>query len=137
MPYKNRNTGWELQDGNVVTVTRSAYTISATQEDTSLVAAVPGRRIRVLALALVSGASVGVATCDNRANHVVFRSIGSATSALTGSIDLSSSGPLTASYVLPYCPVGWFQTAVGDALYVSSLQSASAVIDSEIVYAEV
>ena len=139
MPHKRRDTGFEMSDGATVTVGRDITSITASQDDSEVVAAVSGRRIRVLALAMVASSSLGAdaTSIGDRVNHVIFRSIGSATSAVTGSIAVNNHGVVPSYYTLPYNPNGWFQTAIGDALFASSLQSASAIIDLNITYAEV
>jgi len=88
--------------------------------DNTLVAAVTGRKIRVLACALVAGGAVTVR----------FES-GAGGTALTGQMSLAANGVLT----LPYNQAGWFETAAGALL---NLELSGAVsVDGALVYAEV
>jgi len=80
--------------------------------DNTLVAAVTGAQIRVLAIALVA---------TGGANTVRLES-GAGGTALTGLMDLIADGQL----VLPYNPAGWCQTAAGSLLNLE-LSAATAV----------
>ena len=105
----------------------AAYSVTALQDDISLVAAVPGKRIRVLGLA-INSSSVPSASLGK----FIFRSIGSATSAITASLNIGSSGLVWP--VTPYHTDGWFQTALGDALFFSTTAASAGI---QIVYVEV
>jgi hypothetical protein len=70
--------------------------------DNTLVAAVPGRKIRVMSCFLIADASTV---------SVQFRSA-AAGAALTGPVPLAAS----AGFVLPYNEAGWFQTDIGELL---------------------
>lgn len=85
---------------------------ASTLGDNTLVAAVTGKKIRVVSLALVA---------TGGANTV---RLGSAASgqAMTGAMDLPSDGQL----VLPYNPAGWCETVAGDLLNLE-LSAATAV----------
>lgn len=75
---------------------------AAAAGDNTLVAAVAGKRIRVLALILVaSGGALSVRLES-----------GAGGAALTGVMDLAADGQL----VLPWNPAGWCQTAVAALL---------------------
>ena len=110
MGFRNRTVGYELAANEVVTPANVAFSISAAQDDTQLVAAVANRRIRVYSLQCAFGGAASTSL-----NHVVFRSIGSATSAISGSMYF---GQGTKSW--PYNPNGWMETAIGDGLFFSS-----------------
>ncbi len=73
----------------------------ASSGDNTLVAAVTGKKIRVLSLILVSAGTMTVR----------FES-GASGTALTGQMSLVD----TAGFVLPYNPRGWFETAAGSLL---------------------
>ena len=110
MGFRNRTAGYELAANEVVTPASVAFSLSVAQDDTQLVAAVANRRIRVYAL---QGAFGGASSTS--LNHVIFRSIGSATSAISGSMFFGQGAK-----VWPYNPNGWMQTDVGDGLFFSS-----------------
>jgi len=78
--------------------------IAASQTASSLVAAVTGKKIRVVALAMVTG---GTAT------DVTFNSASTAISPLFAN---GANG----GAVLPFNPVGWFETVAGEALTVTT-----------------
>lgn len=94
---------------------------AATSGDNELVAAVSGKKIRVLAGALVmTGTAVTIR----------FES-GAGGTALTGQMTPTQGGVIT----LPFSPVGHFETAAGSAL---SLELGGAQsVDGWIVYVEV
>jgi hypothetical protein len=79
-----------------------AVVAASTGGDNTLVAAVSGKKIRVLALVLVASGG---------ANTVRLESAASGT-ALTGQMDLVSDGQL----ILPYNPAGWCETVAGQLL---------------------
>ncbi len=74
---------------------------SAGSGDNTLVAAVAGKRIRVLSLFAITAGAVTVA----------FESAASGT-ALTGDMNVASKG----SIIMPFNPEGWFQTVAGELL---------------------
>lgn len=84
--------------------------------DTPLVAAVPGARIRVIAVVVVA----------TLANSVHFRS---AATPITASFPLAANG----GFVLPVNELGWFETAVGEALAVN--MSAATATGLQVIYA--
>ncbi len=87
--------------------------------DNTLVAAVPGKRLRVLKYTLLSSGFVGVK----------FRS--GATADLTGSMPLAANSGVGGAY----CPAGLFETATGDPLVVNL--SAGVGIAGHLTYIEV
>lgn len=104
------------------TVRNPAYAIidAATSGDNTLVAAVTSRRIRVLALFLVSAGTV----------NVRFES-GAGGTALTGQMNLVAN----TGFVLPYNPAGWFETGVNTLLNLEL--SAAISVDGALTYIEV
>ncbi len=74
---------------------------AAASGDNTLVAAVSGKRIRVLSLFLVASGAVTVA----------FES-GASGTALTGDMNVGANGNVT----MPFNPEGWFQTVAGALL---------------------
>jgi len=93
---------------------------AATSGDNTLVAAVSGRRIRVLALFLVSAGTVNVRFED-----------GAGGTALTGQMNLVAN----TGFVLPYNPAGWFQTGTNTLLNLEL--SAAISVDGALTYIEV
>ena len=90
---------------------------AASSGDNTLVAAVPGKKIRVLSLWLVSAGTVTTR----------FES-GAGGTALSGQATLAVNN----IYVLPYNPGGWFETAVGSLL---NLELSGAVsVDGSLSY---
>lgn len=89
-----------------------AVVAAATGGDNTLVAAVTGKKIRVIALVLVASGG---------ANSVRLES-GASGTAITGVMDIIDNGQL----VLPYNPAGWCETAAA-ALLNMELSAATAV----------
>lgn len=81
-----------------------------------VVAAVAGKKIRVLALALV---------CGGTATTIVFQSDAAAISA-------TFAQGINGVLALPYNPVGWFETVEGEALKVTT--GAGATTGIQVVY---
>jgi regulator of RNase E activity RraA len=101
--------------------TKFAVVDAASSGDNTLVAAVTGKKIRVLA---------GMLTMTGTAVTVRFES-GAGGTALTGQMTPTQGSTIT----LPYCPVGHFETAAA-ALLNLELGGAQSV-DGYIVYCEV
>lgn len=92
----------------------------ATSGNNTLVAAVAGRKIRVLAYHITAAGAV-TARFESGADGT----------ALTGQMTLAQGGTISA----PYNPLGWFETAAGTLL---NLELSSAVsVDGVLVYVEV
>jgi hypothetical protein len=89
-----------------------AAVAAAAAGDNTLVAAVTGKRIRVLALALVASGGANSARLESAAGGT----------ALTGVMDIGDNGQL----VLPYNPAGWCQTVAAELLNLE-LSAATAV----------
>lgn len=93
---------------------------AATSGDNTLVSAVTSKKIRVVALYLVAAGSV----------NVRFES-GAGGTALSGQMNLVAN----TGFVLPFNPVGWFETAVTTLLNIEL--SAAISVDGTLVYVEV
>lgn len=94
---------------------------TATNGDTEVIAGVSSRRIRVLALFLtMTGTAVTIRFEDTRAG-----------TALTGQMTPSQGQTI----VLPFNPVGWFQTTAGNSLNLELGGGQS--VDGAITYVEV
>lgn len=101
---------------NVSDPIRAAINVAGSGNNT-LVAAVAGRKVRVLAVALVPAAAV-TARFESAANG----------SALSGQMPLAANADL----VLPYNPAGWFETVTAELL---NLELSGAVaVDGVLVY---
>jgi hypothetical protein len=87
---------------------------------TTIIALVAAKRIRVLALQLVASGAVNA----KWQSHVT-------PTDLTGLAYLAANG----GYVLPYNPVGWFQTVAGEALDINL--SAAIAVGGSITYVTV
>tara|TARA_R110002126_G_scaffold144495_1_gene290586 strand:+ start:850 stop:1197 length:348 start_codon:yes stop_codon:yes gene_type:complete len=106
--------------GNTTTIIKRAAINVAGSGDNTIVTAVTGKKIRVLALSLTPAAAVTAR----------FESAAGGT-ALTGAMELGAKVNL----VLDYNPVGWFETTAGALL---NLELSGAIsVDGLIVYAEV
>ncbi len=92
---------------------------AAASGDNTLVAAVTGRKIRVVSLYMVASAAVTAR----------FES-GAGGTALSGQMQLAANGVLE----LPYNPAGWFETAAGALLNLEL--SAATSVDGGLSYVE-
>ncbi len=93
---------------------------AASSGDNTIVAAVTGKKIRVVALFVVAAGAVNVA----------FES-GAGGTALTGQMNLTTNS----GFVLDYNPVGWFETASATLL---NLELSGAIsVDGALTYIEV
>ena len=109
-----------IGNGNFRLIPKFAVIDAATSGDNTLVAAVASKKIRVLSLWLVASAAV----------NTRFES-GASGTALTGQANLAANG----GYVLPFSPVGHFETASGVLL---NLELSGAVsVDGSLCYVEV
>jgi len=92
----------------------------ATSGDNTVVSAVTGKKIRVIALFLVSAGTV----------NVRFESAAGGT-ALTGQMNLIAN----TGFVLPFNPAGWFETVASELL---NLELSGAIsVDGSLTYVEV
>jgi len=111
-----------LYDGTTPCQVKKAIIDGATSGDNELVAAVSGKKIRVIALfAIMTGTAVTIR----------FES-GAGGTALTGQMTPSQGG----GFVLPFNPVGWFaDTAAGQSL--SMELGGAQSVDGSMAYIEV
>lgn len=103
-----------VQDGSS-TLTPQFAVINAASGATTIVSSVANRKIRVLQYTCVADA-----TCN-----ATFRSN---TTPITGTFPIAQNGGLA----VPYCPLGLFETAVGEALTVNITSAAD--LDGHLVY---
>ena len=96
---------------------------AATADDNTLVAAVSGKKIRVLALAVIAGAAGNIYFQSAAAGDVIFG--GSA-----NKIQLAANG----GFVLPFNPAGWFETDVSELLNMNA--SSTGPFSGGLVYVE-
>ena len=92
----------------------------ALSPDNTIIAAVTGKKIVVVALFMVAAGSVVVRFED-----------GIAGTALTGQMNLTTNSGFT----LPFNPVGWFETSVNTLLNMELDTTVS--VDGSIVYVEI
>lgn len=113
-----------LYSGSTALTPKFAFAnVNASSTDSSIVAAVTAKRIRVLAVAAVAGATATTLTFNTKPAGA-----GSAISPLLAN---GANG----GEILPFSPVGWFQTASGEGLTVTTGSgSATGVL---VVYVEV
>lgn len=97
--------------------------VAASQTDSNIVTAVTSKKIRVLAAYFVAGATATNVTFNTKPAGA-----GSAISALFA--DSANGGA-----ILPFCPVGWFETASGQGLTVTT--GAGSTTGIGVVYVEV
>ncbi len=93
---------------------------AATSGDNTIVAAVAGRRLRVLGLVIVASGAVTARFED-----------GAGGTALTGQMQLGANGVIEYGYN----PAGWFETSAGTLLNLEL--SAATSVDGALVYVEV
>lgn len=105
---------------NGSSVVKYAAISASTSGDNTIVAAVTGKKIRVLSLVLVSAGTTTTA----------FESAAGGT-ALTGDMALVAN----TGYVLPYNPFGWFQTVASELLNLEL--SAAIAVAGSLTYVEV
>ena len=109
-----------IQNGTTALTPKFAIIDAASSGDNTLVAAVSSKKIRVLSLFLVASAAVTVRVES-----------GAGGTALTGQMQLAANG----GFVLPFNPVGWFETAATTLL---NLELSGAIsVDGSLVYVEV
>jgi hypothetical protein len=96
---------------------------ASTSGNNTLVAAVAGKKIRVLGLAVVAGAAGNIYFTSNNSGTVIF-------GGSTNTIDLAVNG----GFVLPMTPtaVGWFETTAGQALVMNA--SSTGPFSGGVVY---
>lgn len=110
----------KLHDGATALTPKFAVIDAATSGDNTLLAAVTSKKIRVVSLFIVAAGAV----------NVRFES-GTGGAALTGQMNLAANG----GFVLPFNPVGWFESASGVLLNLEL--SAAVSVDGSLGYVEV
>jgi hypothetical protein len=109
-----------MQSGNDEVTPKFAIIDAATSGDNTLVSAVASKKLRVLSAFMVAAGAV----------NARFES-GAGGTALTGQMNLTTNR----GFVLPFNPVGWFETAANTLL---NLELSGAVsVDGSLVYIEV
>lgn len=96
-------------------------TVAASQTDSVLIAAVAGKKIRVLSIALVVAGTATTSTFGSKAGA-------GATTAISPAFSPAANGSL----VLPFSPTGWMETLSGEGLVVTTGAGSASVY--QIVY---
>lgn len=109
-----------IYNGTTALTPKFAIIDASTSGDNTLVASVSSKKIRVHALYMVAAGDV----------NARFES-GAGGTALSGQMNLTTNS----GFVLPYNPVGWFETAVTTLLNLEL--SAAVSVDGSLVYTEV
>lgn len=120
MPVQASAESSQMTAGGTVVTPKFAVIDAATSGDNTLVAAVTGKKVRVVAAFLVAAGAV----------NVRFES-GAGGTALTGQMNLIAN----TGFVLPYNPAGWFETGSNTLLNLEL--SAAISVDGALVYIEV
>lgn len=113
-----------IRNGTTLLTPKFAFVnVAASQTDSSVVAAVTSKKIRVLSLYMVAGAT---------ATNVTFGSKpGGASTAKSALFANAANG----GAVLPFNPLGWFESASGEGLCVTT--GAGSTTGIGVVYVEV
>lgn len=114
-----------IQNGTTALTPKFAAIAAATSGDNTLVAAVVGKKIRVLALMLVAAGSVNAYFTSAAGGTVIF-------GGSTNKIALVAN----TGFVLPFSPVGWFENSSTNQLLNLNL-SAAVAVSGGLVYVEV
>ena len=115
-----------VNDAGAPLLPKFAAIAAATSGANTLAAAVTGKKIRVLALCLVAGAAGNIYFNSAVAGTVIFGGSSSSTK-----IQLAANG----GFVLPFSPVGWFETVAGELLNMQA--SSTGPFSGGLVYVEV
>lgn len=110
--------------GGVVLTPKFAAIAAATSGNNTLVAAVTGKKIRVLSLMLVAGAAGNIYFTTAAGGTVIF-------GGSTNTINLPANG----GFVLPFSSVGWFETVAAQLLNMNA--SSTGPFSGGLVYVEV
>lgn len=113
-----------IQNGLVALTPKFAAIAAATSGNNSLVALVSSKKIRVLSLMLFAGAAGDIYFTSNSGGTVIFG--GSA-----NKIKLAANQ----GFVLDFSPVGWMETASGEALFLNT--SSTGPFSGGLTYIEV
>ena len=104
----DRGNSYQTEAGTWINVNRALANVAASQTDSSLVAAVAGKKIRVIFLIAKAGATATVATFNSKG--------AGAGVAISAAFANGANGDVT----LPYNKDGWFETTAGEALTVTT-----------------
>lgn len=111
--------------GQAASIVKRAFAnIAASTTDGAVVAAVASKRIRVVSIAVFNQGGTGT-------THTFNTKPGGAGSAISAARFTSGGG----NYVMPFHPGGWFQTAVGEGLALTTGSGSTLGID--VTYIEV
>lgn len=110
--------------GTSVLTPKFAVIAAAMSGNNELVANVAAKKIRVLAMMLVAGAAGNIYFTADAGGTVIF-------GGSTNKIQLAANG----GFVLPFNPVGWFETAVNTDLVLNA--SSTGPFSGGLVYIEV
>lgn len=97
--------------------------IATATTDGAIVTAVSGKRIRVLAVVAINAGTATTITFNSKS--------GGAGTAISAAFQALNNGP-----ILPYAPVGWFQTNSGEGL-TATTSAAGSTFGVQVVYVEV
>lgn len=114
-----------LQNGLTPLTPKFAAIAGATNGDNTLVAGVATKKLRVLAMVVVSGAAGNLYFTSGAGGSVIFG----------GSANKIVLAAASALFALQFCPVGWFETLAGQALVMNA--SSTGPWSGGVVYAEV
>ncbi len=109
-----------MSDGLTALTPKFAIISTAVSQTNTLVAAVAGKKIRVLAYAITAETAAGTFRFED----------GAAGSALTGVMTIADN----AAVVVPFNPVGWFETSAATLL---NLETVGVAAMGHLVYVEV
>lgn len=112
------------ENGKPVTVKR-AVIAAATSGANTLLAAVTGKKIRVLSLAVIGAAAVNLYFTTAAAGTVIF-------GGSTNKITIAAAGD---GFVLPFNEHGWFETVAGELLNLNL--SGAVAVSGGFTYIEV
>lgn len=114
----------KLQDGTRTLTAKYAFAnVAAASVDASVVAAVAAKKLRVVALVLVCGASATTVTFNSKP-------AGAGTA-----ISMQFQNAANGGAVLPFNQAGWFETTAGEGL--SATTGAGSTTGVQVVYVEV
>lgn len=113
-----------IYNGDTALTPKFAAIAAATAGANTLVAAVVGKKIRVLALCLVAGAAGNIYFTSAAAGAVIF-------GGSSNTINLAANG----GFVLPFNPYGWFETVASELLNMTA--SSTGPFSGGLVYVEV
>jgi hypothetical protein len=113
-----------IQNGLTALTPKFAVIAASTSGDNTLVSSVSSKKIRVLSLMLVAGAAGNIYFTSAAGGTVIF-------GGSTNKINLA----INSGFVLPFSPVGWFETGTTSALVMNA--SSTGPFSGGLVYIEV